>query len=155
MKKGFTLIELLIVMVVVAVLVAIAAPKYYASMERGRALGGITHLKAASDFINARYVMNGNVYKQVEIGDAPENYRFDSIKDKNFENLITKEFAVWDSSVTFSIKRTNGDYTLTAHNEEGELQYIQCTPKASTDNICLQIGFDEADGTYKIKFSQQ
>jgi prepilin-type N-terminal cleavage/methylation domain-containing protein len=41
MKKGFTLIELLIVMVVVAVLVTVTAPKYKVAMEKGRGLEGI------------------------------------------------------------------------------------------------------------------
>ena len=62
MKKGFTLIELLIVMVLVGVLVTIVLPKYYISMERGRALEGINNLRAASDFVNTRYIINGNSY---------------------------------------------------------------------------------------------
>ena len=62
MKKGFTLIELLIVMVLVGILVTIALPKYRASMERGRATEGITNLKAASDAVNAQYIIDGNQY---------------------------------------------------------------------------------------------
>ena len=58
MKKGFTLIELLIVMVIVGVLVTVSLPKYRASMERGRATEGINNVRAISDAVNAKYVMN-------------------------------------------------------------------------------------------------
>lgn len=35
-KRGFTLIELIVVMAIVALLVSVAAPRYFASLERAR-----------------------------------------------------------------------------------------------------------------------
>lgn len=62
MKKGFTLIELLIVLVIVAVLVTVSVPKYKVAMEKTRGMEAVTNLKMLADYLNARYVIQGNTY---------------------------------------------------------------------------------------------
>ena len=85
MKKGFTLIELLIVMVIVGVLVTVSLPKYRASMERGRATEGINNVRAISDAVNAKYVMNENSYSLAGLTDSNGNVTgVDMTKSVNF-----------------------------------------------------------------------
>lgn len=143
MKKGFTLIELLIVMVIVGILVTISLPKYRASMERGRAMEGINNVRAISDAVNAKYVMNGNAYSLDGLVNS-SNYvtGVDMTKSVNF---TTPKMTLSGSTVTITTTRT-GSYTLTATNQNGELVSIECTGDAET---CQNIGMDKnASGRY-------
>lgn len=151
MKKGFTLIELLIVMVLVGVLVTIALPKYYVSMERGRVLEAVNNLRAASDYINARYIMDGNSYssnKSVYMENG--NIMGDFTKSVYFTKPEISSAST--SAVDIQAKREKGEsYTLSAHNENGELQYITC----SGNSLCENIGFDkQSDGSYRMDFTK-
>ena len=124
MKKGFTLIELLIVMVIVGVLVTVSLPKYRASMERGRATEGINNVRAISDAVNAKYVMNENSYSLAGLTDSNGNVTgVDMTKSVNFS---TPKMTLSDATVTVTTTRT-GSYTLTATNQNGELISIECT----------------------------
>ena len=146
MNKGFTLIELLIVMVVVGVLVTVALPKYYASLERGRSVEGIANLRAASDAINAQYVVNGNSYPSsitgssaLQVGDVTKSAYF-----------TTPTVSFSGNTVTVSTSREDGSYTLKAYNSNGDLNYIECTGDGQT---CLNIGMDLSGGRYRMDFS--
>lgn len=142
MKKGFTLIELLIVMVVVGVLVTVSLPKYRASMERGRAMEGITNLRAASDAANARYVMDGNSYVKNNIVDGSDNLRSgDFTKQAYFDT--PSWYTGTSSSVVFFTERDSGDYELYAVNQDGELKRIEC---AGSEEACLNIGMESGSG---------
>lgn len=145
MKKGFTLIELLIVMVIVGVLVTVSLPKYRASMERGRATEGINNVRAISDAVNAKYVMNENSYSLAGLTDANGNVTgVDMTKSVNFS---TPKMTLSDSKVTVTTTRT-GSYTLTATNQNGELISIECTGDAET---CQNIGMEKnSSGKYVL-----
>lgn len=147
MKKGFTLIELLIVMVLVGVLVTIALPKYYASMERGRVLEAVTNLRAASDTINAAYIMNDNVYPSFS-----EGIQGDFTKNNYFSTPVIYSRAAQQVSIVSG--RSGGDeYMLIARNEGGELKDITCSgPDAS--KICENIGFEKSGTSYKMDFTK-
>lgn len=145
MKKGFTLIELLIVMVIVGVLVTVSLPKYRASMERGRATEGINNVRAISDAVNAKYVMNENSYSLAGLTDSNGNVTgVDMTKSVNFS---TPKMTLSDSKVTVTTTRA-GSYTLTATNQNGELISIECTGDAET---CQNIGMEKnSSGKYVL-----
>lgn len=145
MKKGFTLIELLIVMVIVGVLVTVSLPKYRASMERGRATEGINNVRAISDAVNAKYVMNENSYSLAGLTDSNGNVTgVDMTKSVNFS---TPKMTLSDSKVTVTTTRT-GSYTLTATNQNGELISLECTGDAET---CQNIGMEKnSSGKYVL-----
>ena len=117
MKKGFTLIELLIVMVILGILVTVALPKYRASLERGRAMEGITNLRAASDAMNAKYIMNENSYTNVTENDLAIG---NLAKSRSFTTPVLG--TVEAASAEVYVCRgddANPEYTLTALNKEG------------------------------------
>jgi len=150
MKKGFTLVELLIVMVIVGILVTVALPKYYASMEHGRSMEGITNLKAASEALNSRYIINANQYtcngvvtgtEFVVAGASTGNFtRQMYFGAPQMSSCTFSDATVGPAEITIT---RNGPepYTLTAHNENGELQYITCVGGAgAAANICENVG---------------
>lgn len=151
MKKGFTLIELLIVMVLVGVLVTIALPKYYSSMERGRVLEAITNLRTASDSINAAYILNENAYPSRTMLEEGGHVRGDFTKSNYFTTpgVYTTCTA---QEVHIVSGRSNGDeYMLIARNQGGELKEITCSgPDAA--KICENVGFEKSGSTYKMDF---
>lgn len=154
MKNGFTLIELLIVMVIVGILVTVALPKYNASLERARAMEAIANLKAASDVINSRYVMNGNVYTRNGVVDGSGNFiAGDFTKSKYFSPVMWAPPAAHsalglppcDESAACPLTvRDGGDYILQAYNENGEFTgIIYCKHNedvADSEKLCSEIG---------------
>ncbi len=153
MKQGFTLIELLIVMVIVGILATVSLPKYYASMERGRATEGIANLRAASDIINARYVINGNSYTHVGVATATSNGSFvagDFTKNQYFTAPKLTLIPGTSGSATITLSRTDGSYTLKAYNSGGDLQYIECSGDTA---LCQNIGMELSNGKYQMKFN--
>lgn len=143
MKKGFTLIELLMVMVIVGILVTVALPKYQASLERGRATEAVTNLRAASDYANTRYVMDGNTYIKGNIVDSSNMLLGGDFTKKSYFGT-----PMWYSgnatTAVFSISRENGGYDLYAVNKEGELKYISCS---GDQEMCFNAGMEEVSFT--------
>lgn len=152
MKKGFTLIELLIVMVLVGVLVTVALPKYYSSMERGRAMEGINNLRAASDYINARYIMDGNAYLSAsDYVDSSGKLMGDFTKPVYFSAPTVKSAS--GATVVITLSRESGEYTLDATNTDGELKEMTCIPAAGAElaanqKLCENIGFELSGSQY-------
>lgn len=149
MKKGFTLIELLIVMVIVGVLVTVALPKYYASMERGRATEGVTNLRAASDYVNSRYIINGNSYPSYSAG---AHLTGDFTKSLYF-SVPTVQSESSATTVILTLARESGEYALQATNTNGELTKMTCVPAAGEDlsenqKLCENIGFELSGSEY-------
>lgn len=164
MKKGFTLIELLIVMVIVGILVAVALPKYYSGLERGRAQEGFASLKAASDLINTHYVLNDNSYSGLRTKLlATSSEAFDEENKNGFPKSRYFREPIWrfnDALINppyqqIIVERIGGDYTLIANNLAGELKEIVCIRGASGDeDVCDKIGMelDPNDNKFKLKF---
>ncbi len=168
MKKGFTLIELLIVMVIVGILVTVALPKYNASMERGRVTEALTNLQAASDALNTRYLLDDNTYTCDGLVNTENNlFKIGNTPTASLTKSVYFSEPVADCThtrtnpayVDVTTDRVTGDYSLTARNQNGEMQYITCDREDSSDapaNICENIGAerDSTTGQYRMDFTK-
>lgn len=65
-KKGFTLVELLIVLAIVAVLLTIAVPRYYASLDRSKEAVLKENLYQLRDAIDKYYADKGKYPQSLE-----------------------------------------------------------------------------------------
>ena len=160
MKKGFTLIELLIVMVIISVLVAVALPKYRASMERGRGVEGIANLKASSDWINTLYVMNDNQYPTNAKLTTTESINGQSVTVVGANTRSMYFTPVQISSTCLSgykcleTQRKQGNtvyYTLKAYNKDGELYKIECT--GTEKELCKPMGMSLVESAYVLSYN--
>ena len=66
MKKGFTLIELLVVLAIVALLLTIAVPRYYASLDRSKEAVLKENLYQMRDAIGKYYADKGKYPESLE-----------------------------------------------------------------------------------------
>ena len=73
MKKGFTLIELLVVLAIVALLLTIAVPRYYASLDRSKEAVLKENLYQLRDAISKYYADKGK-YPQTLDALAADKY---------------------------------------------------------------------------------
>ena len=149
MKKGFTLVELLMVMVIVAILVMVALPKYNGALERSRATEGITLVKDVSDYINMRYTLNNMEYPAVSTFKLSE---IDTLRPTHFGAPVIS----WDSSnkqMKVAVTRGGGwEYVLTGISKNGELQKITCTDSNSGAD-CETIGMVKVGNEYQMKIA--
>lgn len=122
MKKGFTLIELLIVMVIVGVLVTVALPKYKVAMEKGRGLEGISNAAAVSEAANVYFVRNGNSYENVTTSGFLDTAGVTKSKHFNEPSVSSS-----GASVTVSVVRNGGLYTISFVNTDGEISSRSCS----------------------------
>ena len=159
MKKGFTLVELLMVMVIVGILVTVALPKYRTAMERGRATEGLENLKASSDWINAKYVINGNSYpSEDQLGTTEETSGSETrtvIGSSSRSVYFTLPVFVTCSFgyKCIETKRKQGNeiyYTLTAYNKNGELEKITCS--GTEQALCEPLGMTLSGSKYVMTF---
>ena len=65
-RRGFTLIEMLVVMAIMATLLAIAAPRYFASMERAKDATLHADLRVMREAIDKYHADTGAWPKQLE-----------------------------------------------------------------------------------------
>ncbi|MBO7191064.1 MAG: prepilin-type N-terminal cleavage/methylation domain-containing protein [Elusimicrobiaceae bacterium] len=167
MKRGFTLIELLIVMVIVAVLVTVALPKYNAALERARAREGIANIKAGIDVLNTRYVMNGNMYTENGGGvldshgnfltgnfmkpkyfTAPKATRKTDGSIQGWSAVLGEMFTRWRFEVSVIRKEGNEEvYSLDSLAMKGGMwPDIRCIPRGTNDgSVCEAAGFEPAN----------
>ena len=83
---GFTLIELLVVMVIIATLLSIVAPRYFASVDRAREAALRTNLRTMRDAID-KYVADKSRYpdsvEQLVTQKYLRSLPIDTITDRN------------------------------------------------------------------------
>ena len=128
-------------------------------MERGRATEGITNLKAASDWINAQYVINGNEYPaNSALGILEENASESRVVLGHASRIVyfttpelTETCSGADKCIETSRKQGNEIYyTLTAYNTGGELKKITCT--GAEKNLCEPLGMTLNGSQYEVTF---
>lgn len=140
MRRGFTLIELLIVMIIVAVMVGVAVPQYRRSVERGRAMEGLTNVRAATDYVLA--------YMLVHEGALPTNEAMtaDLIKSNYFGTPVVSLVAGEEDQYKITVTRlaSSGWYYKFVSSfsattlEPLELVCVNTTSEA----VCEQLGFE-------------
>ena len=144
MKQGFTLVELLMVMVIVAILVVVALPKYNGALERSRATEGITLIKDVSDYVNMRYVLNNFTYPAVTAVNVAE---IDTLRPVHF-NDPTLSWDATNKEMKVAVTRQDGwDYVLTGISKDGELKKIVCTDTNSGED-CTTVGMSKVGTEY-------
>ena len=135
MKRGFTLIELLIIMIIVGVLTAIALPKYQRALERGRALEGLHNVRAAADYINAKYLayaVNGQGYSAA-VTDYENVGKSDLIRSRFFNSPVVSSSSANGAVVTIQRKEDTGwSYSLVATSVDGDIVSIECDGNEAT-----------------------
>ncbi len=139
MKKGFTLVELLIVMVVVAVMVTLAVPKYKVAMEKGRGLEGLHNAAAISDALNAFYIQDGNTYHSNRLQSAVD--AAGTTQSKHFVCSIREGQVDYQHVMC---ERTTGKYVIWFMNEDGEITNRECS---GDEKYCKALGATKPSGT--------
>ncbi len=140
MKKGFTLIELLVVMIVVAVMVSIALPQYRRSVERGRAMEGLTNARAATDYVLAYMLVHG--------GELPTTSAMtaDLIKSNYFGTPVLSPVEGEDSQYKVTVTRlasSGWNYKFVSSFSATTLEPLElmCV-NTTSEAVCEQLGFE-------------
>ena len=129
MKKGFTLIELLMVMVIASALVAVALPKYQRTLERSRALEGLTNARSAADYANSYYLTHNNTY--------PDEIPVDDLIKSRYFSVVTLN----NGTITLSRNTQGWHYNIVATVEDGELTSLTCA-NTTSHNDCADLDLE-------------
>ncbi|MBO4675378.1 MAG: prepilin-type N-terminal cleavage/methylation domain-containing protein [Elusimicrobiaceae bacterium] len=174
MKKGFTLIELLIVVVLVGVLMAIAAPKFYVALERGRSAEGLNYIHQVATDLNAYYIAHGeyptgssdlNPYLSGEYSKQYpllKYFKRSSGKGNKWLKVVstsgTAPQGTPQGNKMWIILYRPGFYTLYGFLHNGNLTGITCgqhtnvdatQKEKEADRYCAAIGFERYGETHK------
>lgn len=73
-KTGFTLIELLVVVLIIAILSAVALPKYINTIERTRSAEALLNLKSFAEAANRYWLANNMSYEGIGSGSISDTF---------------------------------------------------------------------------------
>jgi general secretion pathway protein G len=116
---GFTLIELLIVMIIISLLAAFVAPRFFGQEKKAKqrgAKGQIALLESAVD----TYRLDVGRYPTTEQGLAALRERPDGV-DKWDGPYLRKELPVdpWGNPYVYESPSEHGDYAITSYGADG------------------------------------
>ncbi|MBU8975705.1 MULTISPECIES: type II secretion system major pseudopilin GspG [unclassified Lysobacter] len=116
---GFTLLELLVVVVIIGVLVAYVAPRYFQQIgksERTAALGQIDALRKAID----AYWLDTGHFPSSELGLSSLTTRPEGEKKWNgpyLQGRVPPD--PWGNAYVYRVPGTSGDYDLFSYGKDG------------------------------------
>lgn len=122
MCGGFTLIELLVVVLIIGILAAVAVPQYQKSVEKSRAVEGITWAKSIGGALEAFYLQHGDLptsFDELDI-DVP-NTKDDFVDPRKYWcgstlkdiRTLSQDWvvAIWPSQKGVVVFRARGNYS--------------------------------------------
>jgi len=139
MRRGFTLIELLIVMVIVTVMVGVAVPQYRRSVERGRAMEGLTNARAATDYVIAYRLVHGE-------NPDPTLMARDLIKSNYFGTPTISDVSGESDKSQITVQRlvnSGWNYKFVEIFSTSSLEPVslKCI-NVGSEQVCQQLGFE-------------
>ena len=166
MKKGFTLIELLIVTVVVGVLMAVAVPKFYITLERGRTAEGLNYIQQVATDLNAYYMAHGEYPTGADLNPylTVTGEYFKHYPTLKYFGFINNSWIYRPASnkVWIRLKRPKF-YVINGHLQDGTLTGITCyngsgdhkqTTGGEFKRYCQQMGFKKkTDNVYQMEIT--
>ncbi len=116
-QRGFTLVELVIVLMVMGILLAAAAPKYVDSLNRFRVEAAARRIAADLDFVRSRAIMKGPSEEEW-VRFFPANDEYEMVDDPDFDRPADEYWVRFDETAypvdLVSAQFTNTDgYTST------------------------------------------
>ena len=162
MKKGFTLIELLIVTVIVGILMAVAAPKFYMALERGRSAEGLTSIQQVADDLNSYFMAHGEYPSGDNLTPYSDNngsyfQHYSRLKHyKRPSNWITRKD---ETRMQVQLYR-EGLFALSGFLQNGNLTGFTCSTLSGGDatkaaRYCKSLGFQGKTSPYKMAITPE
>lgn len=154
-NKGFTLIEMLAVVLIIAMLVSVALPKYKRSVVRAEAMEALTNLRTLQDAALRAKAANTQRAAPLSLNELDIDL-FDA-SNKNSSTFIFGRYRYIMTSTFIRVqKRTNANYAFIAYYPDlnGMGGEITCTGDTNTLWLCESMCREDSAGNCVKKQGQ-